>query len=118
MSFKPNTDDIREAPSIEIVSALLGAGARVSAFDPVAMENFKKIFSDQVRYVDDAYDALTGADGLLLVTEWNEFRNPDFDRLKELMKTPLIFDGRNQYSRKEMKHMGISYYCIGKPREA
>ena len=117
LSFKPNTDDIREAPSIEIVSALLAAGARISAFDPVAMEKFRTIFPDQVQYVDDAYDALSGADGLLLVTEWNEFRNPDFERLKELMKTPLIFDGRNQYSRNEMKLMGISYYCIGRPRE-
>jgi len=118
LSFKPNTDDIREAPSIEIVSALLKAGARISAFDPVAMENFRRVFPDQVRYVEDAYDALTDADGLLLVTEWNEFRNPDFERLKELMKTPLIFDGRNQYSRREMQLMDITYYCIGKPREA
>jgi len=117
LSFKPNTDDIREAPSIEIVSALLGAGARVSVFDPVAMDNFRSIFSDRVRYVDNAYDAADGADGLLLVTEWNEFRNPDFDRIKELMNTPVIFDGRNQYSRREMKHVGISYYCIGRPKE-
>ncbi|MBN1883666.1 MAG: UDP-glucose/GDP-mannose dehydrogenase family protein [Deltaproteobacteria bacterium] len=117
LSFKPNTDDIREAPSIEVVTALLEAGARVLVFDPVAMENFKTIFSDRVQYVDDAYDAVTGADGLLLVTEWNEFRNPDFERMKELMKTPVIFDGRNQYSRKEMKLMGFSYYCIGRPRE-
>jgi len=117
LSFKPNTDDIREAPSIQIVSSLLEAGAKVSVFDPEAMENFKTVFPDTVRYAGDAYDAVSGADGLLLVTEWNEFRNPDFDRLKELMTTPVIFDGRNQYSRKEMKLLDISYYCIGRPRE-
>ncbi len=113
LSFKPGTDDIREAPSIPIVEGLLTAGATLSVFDPVATENARAIFGERVEYAQTDYDALEGADFLVVVTEWNEFRRPSFERIKELMRTPVVFDGRNIYSRKYMERLGFTYYGIG-----
>jgi UDPglucose 6-dehydrogenase len=115
LSFKPNTDDVRDAPSKAIAQMLLEAGAKLTVFDPAAMENFRSIFKDRVRYAPNAYDALIGADALCLVTEWNEFRNVDFGRMKEIMRRPVIFDGRNQYNRRELDRLGFTYYCFGRP---
>jgi len=87
----------------------------LTVFDPAARENFRSIFKDRVRYAPNAYDALIGADALCLVTEWNEFRNVDFGRMKEIMRRPVIFDGRNQYNRRELDRLGFTYYCFGRP---
>lgn len=119
LSFKPKTNDMREAPSIPIIESLLSHGAKVVAYDPKAMESAKEIFSDKISYAKNAYDALKGldaqgADALLLLTEWNEFRHPDFDKIKSLLKNPIIFDGRNQYDKKQLKEKSIEYFCIGK----
>lgn len=121
LAFKPKTNDMREAPSITIIEALLSHGAKIVAFDPKAMESAKEIFSNRITYAQSAYDALKGldaqgADALLLLTEWNEFRHPDFDKIKSLLKNnpPIIFDGRNQYDKKQLKEKGIEYVCIGK----
>lgn len=114
LSFKPKTNDMREAPSITIIEALLAHGAKVIAFDPKAMETAKEIFSNKINYAKNAYDALKNADCLLLVTEWNEFRHPDFDKIKSLLKTPIIIDGRNQYDKELLKSKGFEYICIGK----
>jgi UDPglucose 6-dehydrogenase len=115
LSFKPNTDDIRDAPAVLITERLLAGGARIVVFDPAASNNFRALFGDRVRYAHSAYDALTGADALCLLTEWNEFRNPDFKRMKGLMNSPVIFDGRNQYIREELENSGFVYYCVGRP---
>lgn len=114
LSFKPKTDDMREAPSVVIINLLLRAGARVRAHDPVAMAEAKKMFGNRIAFMDNAYDALEGADALAVVTEWNEFRTPDFGRMKRLLRRPLVFDGRNIYSPEEMKRLGFTYYGIGK----
>lgn len=114
LAFKPNTNDMREAPAISIVNELVKLGAKVKAYDPKAIDTAKGIFKDNIEYTDSAYDALEGADALILATEWNEFRNPDFDVIKNKLKMPLIFDGRNQYNPKLMKEYGIEYFCIGK----
>jgi UDPglucose 6-dehydrogenase len=116
LSFKPNTDDIREAPSIKIAEKLIDEGAHIRVFDPIAIDNFKSKFGKKsIHYAKNAYDAVSGADALGLITEWNEFRNPDFERMKKTMKRPVIFDGRNQYNRDELERIGFTYYCIGKP---
>lgn len=115
LSFKPNTDDIREAPAVYITERLCAGGARVVVFDPVAAENFRALFGSRIDYTDNAYDAVKGAEALCLLTEWNEFRNPDFERIKQLMKKPVIFDGRNQYNREELERLGFVYHCIGRP---
>ncbi|OGW27858.1 MAG: UDP-glucose 6-dehydrogenase [Nitrospirae bacterium GWC2_57_13] len=114
LSFKPRTDDMREAPSIVIVKKLLQQGASVMAHDPVAMEEAKKIFGRRISYAEDAYEALRGVDALAIVTEWNEFRMPDFQRMKKLMKHPVIFDGRNILNLDEVRKAGFTYYGIGK----
>lgn len=114
LSFKPNTDDMREAPSITIIQKLIEAGATISAFDPVAMNNARFYLNDTISYADNQYDALLNADALLIFTEWNEFRNPDFDKMKELLKEPIIFDGRNVYDLDDMKEKGFTYYSIGR----
>src|SRR5690606_7053371 len=97
LAFKPRTDDMREAPAIPIINGLLAKGAKVQAFDPEAMKTARGIFGSRIHYAKHAYDALTGADALAIVTEWNEFREPDLERMKRLMKTPVVFDGRNLY---------------------
>lgn len=114
LSFKPRTDDMREAPSIVVIEALLKAGAGIHAYDPEANGEAKKIFGDRIRYAPRNYDALKGADALLVITEWNEFRRPNFQRIKELLKSPVVFDGRNIYDPAEMRKMGFTYYSIGR----
>jgi len=113
LSFKPQTDDMREAPSLVLIDQFLDAGSRVRAYDPVAQNEAKRILKDKIEYVDDPYDALDGADCLLLVTEWKEFRIPDLKRMHDLLKTPVIFDGRNIYDHKELEEAGFVYFCIG-----
>lgn len=114
LAFKPNTDDMREAPSIAIIEELVRAGAKVSAFDPVAHETAQKVLPAQVNFCDSAYNALEKADALLIITEWNEFRNPDFDQIKKLLKTPIVFDGRNIYDPSQMRTEGFTYFGVGR----
>lgn len=114
LSFKPRTDDMRDAPSIEIINRLLEAGAMIEAYDPVAIQEAKKIFGDKIKYGEKNYDVLSNADALAVITEWNEFREPDFERLKSIMKNPVIFDGRNIYDGKKLKSKGFNYIGIGK----
>ena len=114
LSFKPRTDDMREAPSVVIINNLLRAGAAVRVHDPVAMDEARKIFKDRVQYMKNDYDALRGVDALAVVTEWNEFRTPDFQKMKRLMKKPVIFDGRNIYNQSDLLKMGFTYFGIGR----
>lgn len=116
IAFKPGTDDIREAPSLDIISGLLQAGAEVVAFDPVAAEAASVQFKNQkIKFVENQYDALEGASALAIVTEWKSFKEPNFEKIKKLLKTPLIFDGRNLFNLKAMKEQGFSYQSIGRP---
>jgi UDPglucose 6-dehydrogenase len=114
LAFKPRTDDMREAPAIPLIQALLGAGMRVQAYDPEATTVARGIFGDRIRYPSTGYDALDGADCLAIVTEWNEFRRPDFDRMRTLMRAPVVFDGRNLFSPEQMQQHGFTYYSIGR----
>jgi len=114
LSFKPRTDDMREAPSIVIIEKLLKAGAKVSVHDPVAMTEAKRHFGDRVFYGSNEYGILNAVDALVIVTEWNEYRNPDFERISTLLTNPVIFDGRNLYNPRRMKQMGFEYYAIGR----
>jgi UDPglucose 6-dehydrogenase len=114
LAFKPRTDDMREAPSIVIIEELLRRGAHVEAHDPEALEEARKVFGDRIRYHRVNYDALEGADALLIVTDWNEFRRPDFPRMRQLMKHPVVFDGRNLYEHDVMREQGFSYHPIGR----
>ncbi len=113
LSFKPRTDDIREAPSLTLIQELLEAGARIKVHDPVAQQNVRQILGDSIEYSVHHYDACDGADALAIVTEWNEFRNPDFDYIRVKMKSPVIFDGRNLYDREKMARRGFHYSGIG-----
>ncbi len=114
LAFKPKTDDMREAPAITIINELLNKGAKIQAYDPKAMESAKYHFQNKIIYSKTSYEALKNADALLLLTEWNEFRRPDMDKIKELLKTPVIFDGRNQYDVERITQRGFEYICIGK----
>ena len=114
LSFKPRTDDMREAPSVVIINSLLRAGATIKAHDPVALDEARKIFRNRITLMDDDYETLRGADALAVVTEWSEFRTPDFHKIKKLLKKPLIFDGRNIYNQAELRKMGFTYYGIGR----
>src|SRR5687768_2193921 len=114
LAFKPKTDDMREAPSIPLIEALVAAGATVQAYDPEATKVARRIFGNRVTYAASNYDALKGADALAIVTEWNEFRRPDFARARSLMRTPVIFDGRNLFTPAQMKQNGFQYYSIGR----
>jgi UDPglucose 6-dehydrogenase len=114
LAFKPRTDDMRDAPSITVIESLLRAGASVQAFDPEAMGEAKKIFGDRIQYANRNYEALPGAAALLVLTEWNEFRRPDFVRIKQLLKNPIIFDGRNLYDPADIRKLGFRYYSIGR----
>ena len=116
LSFKPNTDDMREAASINIIRALTSEGARIQAHDPEAINEVKKAFGENpnIVYLENHYDALKDADGVALITEWFLYRNSDFDRVKQLLKTSIVFDGRNQYNPKEMKRLGFEYFSIGR----
>jgi UDPglucose 6-dehydrogenase len=113
LSFKPNTDDMREAPSLVIIEKLLDAGATVSAYDPVAMEEAKHDLGDRITYAANEYEAVKDADALLVVTEWSEFRVPDFEEIKSSLKNPLVFDGRNIFDIQRMAELGFEYHCIG-----
>jgi UDPglucose 6-dehydrogenase len=115
LAFKPRTDDMREAPAVPIIEGLLARGAKVQAFDPEATHVAKRIFKSRITYARNSYDALKGADALLVVTEWNEFREPDFGRMKKLLKAPLIFDGRNIYDPAQIRALGFTYSSIGRP---
>lgn len=114
LAFKPNTDDIREAPALYVIDALLNAGAHISVFDPEAMDNVKKIYGDKLSYTDNAYAAAKAANALAIITEWSEFRNPDFERLASLMTDKIIFDGRNVYELEQMAETGFHYESIGR----
>lgn len=115
LAFKPNTDDMRDAKSVDIIGALLGEGASVQAYDPIAIDNTKAMFP-QICYTKNAYDAAEGADALVIVTEWNEFKLLNMERVKSLLKEPLLFDGRNIYDPVKMRRLGFDYHCIGRTR--
>jgi UDPglucose 6-dehydrogenase len=115
LSFKPRTDDMREAPSIGLIDDLLAAGCQVKAHDPEAMDVARQVFGDRISYHRQNYEAIEGADALLVVTEWNEFRRPDFDRVKRLLKEPVVFDGRNLWEPESMRKLGFAYFPIGRP---
>ena len=117
LAFKPQTDDMREAPAIVLIDKLLDAGAKVRASDPEAIHNAEQIFGDRVQFIKKNYEALEGADALVLVTEWSLYRRPDFDHIKENLKEPVIFDGRNIYDDKKMRRLGFHYYGIGTANE-
>jgi UDPglucose 6-dehydrogenase len=114
LAFKPRTDDMREAPAVTVIEALLQAGAEVHAHDPEALAEAQRVFGSRVCYHRVNYDALKGADALLVITEWNEFRRPDFERMRQLMKQPVVFDGRNIYDPDEMRELGFTYYSVGR----
>ena len=114
LAFKPETDDIREAPALYIIEDLLNAGARISAFDPEAMNNVKNLIGDKIHYAEDQYEALKGADALLILTEWSVFRTPDFDQIGATLKNKVIFDGRNLYDLERMNDNGYYYNSIGR----
>jgi UDPglucose 6-dehydrogenase len=114
LSFKPNTNDMREAPSIFIIEHLLKAKAKVKAYDPIAMDDAKEIFRDTIRYAKDPYECMKGADAVVIVTEWNELRNLELMKIKALLKTPYFFDLRNIYEPAKMKKLGFKYFCVGR----
>jgi UDPglucose 6-dehydrogenase len=117
LAFKPRTDDIREAPALALIDSLLAAGVKVRAHDPEAMANVRPLYGDRIAYCDRPYGALEGADGLAIVTEWQEFRNPDFELMRRLMRERVIFDGRNLYELKTVASAGFTYYGIGRTTE-
>jgi UDPglucose 6-dehydrogenase len=114
LAFKPYTDDIREAPALENIKTLLAEGVTIKAYDPEAQENVKKIMGDLITFGTDLYDTITGADALLVVTEWPEFRTPEFDKISSLLKNKVIFDGRNVFEPDQMQELGFDYYSIGR----
>ncbi len=114
LAFKPQTDDMREAPSLVLIEDALAGGATVCAHDPVAMTEARRILGDRIEYADTNYDALPGADALVVVTDWNEYRHPDFARVKTLLKRPVVVDGRNLYDPEKMESLGIVYHSIGR----
>ncbi len=116
LAFKPKTDDIREAPALVMIEKLLAAGAEVCTHDPEAMDNVKEILGDKISYVDQPMDALDNADALAIVTEWSQFRTPDFEEMKNRLKTPIVFDGRNLYDSGNMARKGFTYHSIGRPK--
>jgi UDPglucose 6-dehydrogenase len=117
LSFKPQTDDIREAPALDLIAGLTAAGARLQAHDPEAIAATRKYLGDQqaISFATSSYEALEGADALIICTEWAKFREPDFDRIKSLLKAPVIFDGRNLYHAEKMAKLGFRYFYIGQP---
>jgi UDPglucose 6-dehydrogenase len=115
LAFKPKTDDMREAPAVPLIEALLESGATVTAYDPEAIRVARGIFGSAVQFADNGYAALSGADALAIVTEWNEFREPDYGRIRKLMRSPVIFDGRNIYNPEQIRGFGFTYYSIGRP---
>lgn len=115
LAFKPNTDDIREAPALEIIEELIKGGATVTAYDPEAMGNVKTVVGDKIKFAENQYDCLEGADALVIATEWNEFRTPDFLKMVSTLKSKVIFDGRNLFDNAAIKELGFYYECIGRP---
>jgi UDPglucose 6-dehydrogenase len=115
LAFKPKTDDMREAPAVPLIQGLLAAGATVHAYDPEAMKVARGLFGSKIHYADSSYAALTGADALAIITEWNEFREPDFGRMRKLMRSPIIFDGRNIYNPENLRALGFTYISMGRP---
>ena len=115
LAFKPQTDDMREAPALALIDDLLAAGATVAAHDPEAMREARRRLGDRIGYASDAYDALTGADALVLMTEWNEYRSPDWDRIRAAMRTPVVVDMRNLYAPGRLRAAGFTYDCVGRP---
>jgi UDPglucose 6-dehydrogenase len=118
LAFKPNTDDMREAPSLVLIDALLAAGAQVVAHDPVAMHEAQRRLGTRIGYAESSYGALDGADALVVVTEWNEYRRPDFERMRKTLKSPVVVDGRNLYDAERMRRLGFMYESIGRGRQA
>ena len=114
LTFKPNTDDMRDAPSISIIKGLQRRGAKIRAFDPAGIEEARRVLRG-VNYANDAYDAATGADGLVIITEWNQFRNLNWRRMAELLREPVVVDLRNIYEPKKMQALGFRYTCVGRP---
>jgi len=114
LSFKPDTDDIREAPALYIIEELLSAGAEIRAYDPEAMPNVKGLIGDKIKYSENQYDALREADALLIATEWSVFRSPDFDKVSSLLKEKVIFDGRNLYDLESMRNLNYHYESMGR----
>jgi UDPglucose 6-dehydrogenase len=114
LAFKPRTDDMREAPAITIIERLLSLGAMVRAYDPEAGETARRLFGNRITLAEKSYDAVAGADALIIATEWNEFREPNFTRIQKLLKTPVVFDGRNIYSPEHMRSLGFTYFSIGR----
>ena len=114
LAFKPRTDDMREAPAIVLIERLLALGANVRAYDPEANETARCIFGDRITLCDKSYDALAGADAMVLVTEWSNFREPDFEKMRQLLKAPVVFDGRNIYSAEHLRALGFTYFSIGR----
>ncbi|MCA9245289.1 MAG: UDP-glucose 6-dehydrogenase, partial [Phycisphaerales bacterium] len=115
LAFKPNTDDLREAPSIDVIEGILKAGGEVFVHDPRAIEAGREIFGDRIQYCEDAYEAIEGADALVTCTEWMEYRSPDFDRMRAQMRQPVIFDGRNIWDADIAARYGFEYYSVGRP---
>ena len=115
LAFKPRTDDMREAPAVPLIQGLLAAGATVQAYDPEAMKVARGMFGSKIHYAETSYGALTGADALAIVTEWNEFREPDYGRMRKLMRSPIVFDGRNIYNPESLRSLGFTYISMGRP---
>jgi UDPglucose 6-dehydrogenase len=118
LAFKPNTDDIREAPALYMIDALVDEGATVTAFDPEAMVNVKNVIGDKIKYAESQYEALKGADALIIATEWNEFRTPDFLKIVSSLRSKTIFDGRNLFDTTAIKELGFYYESVGRPASA
>jgi UDPglucose 6-dehydrogenase len=114
LSFKPNTDDVRESPALRLVDRLLAQGARVKGYDPAAIENVRRVYGERISYCEDSYDAVRGADALVIMTEWNEFRLLDLDRVMKLLRSPVVFDCRNIYQSEAMEKMGFRYHSFGR----
>jgi UDPglucose 6-dehydrogenase len=114
LAFKPNTDDMREAPALVLVEELLAAGAEVVAHDPVAMHEAQRRLGSRIAFAENGYDAIEGADALVVVTDWNEYRHPDFARIRRLLRTPVVVDGRNLYDARKMRALGFRYDSIGR----
>jgi UDPglucose 6-dehydrogenase len=115
LAFKPGTDDMREAPSLTIIEDLLAEGASICAHDPAAMEQARGLLGNRITYAETNYEALVGADALVIVTDWNEYRHPDFERVKSTLRRPVIVDGRNLYEVEKMRNLGVRYHSIGRP---
>jgi UDPglucose 6-dehydrogenase len=114
VAYKKDIDDIRESPALRVIDLLLSEGAKVSAYDPQAIERTREIYGDRIQYGKDQYEILNQSDALILATEWSIFKNPEFDKMRQILKNPIIFDGRNQYDPYEMQNLGFEYYPIGR----